>query len=128
MLMGHYDQEKFCRICGKTPIKSFHSGKYGWPPYYCSFKCNAIGEKNKLLIVYFMFLIVAIFTTIILYLHSAPTIALVLISILFFSFAHIFLFNSIYGYRANKKRNEQEEDQNYSANERSYQLKDNWVW
>jgi len=121
--VGNSDQEKVCRICGKSLIKRFHSGKYGKPPYYCSFKCNAIGERHKLLIVFFIFLILAIIFAIISYQQSTPIVILIILSIFIYSIPLIFLFNSLYGYIANNKRNARDEFQYHSVNKRPYQLK-----
>lgn len=132
LLLG-YENEKekeVCRICGKSDINRFHSGtryRRNGPPYYCSFKCNAIGERHKLLGTSIMFLIIAIACVIMLILDDVPHTASIIVSAFACSATLIFLINSIYGYIANNKRNEGELEQNYPEDESSYQLKDEWV-
>ena len=112
--MGYSDKEEVCRICGKSPISSFHSGtryRRNDPPYYCSFKCNAIGERQKLLIVSFVFAIIAIACIIMLFLDDVPHAASIIVTVFACLATLLFLSNNIYGYIANSKRKEQEEEE-----------------
>ena len=74
-----------------------------------------------------MFLIIAIACVIMLFLDDVPHTASIIVSVFTCSTALIFLSNSSYGYIADSKRNERELEQNYSEDESSYQLVDDWV-
>lgn len=94
------DSDKKCRVCGNRNISRWHSGKYGRPPYYCSFKCRNIGERVTFLILSIVTLVASVILIVFIIQDSGASYELVIPLVMsIFGFLILFSF-AVHGYRS----------------------------
>lgn len=96
------NSDKKCRTCGSKNISRWHSGQYGRPPYYCSFRCRVIGQRNIFLALTIVTSIVCIVLLVFLFQESWGSTELFISFILFLFILVIAIFNTISGFVAYK--------------------------
>jgi hypothetical protein len=116
MFVSEPEQVEVCKICGNKKISSFHSySRGGKGRSYCSFKCSAIGERHRLMIISLAFLCISIACIVLLALKPEDigleqSIVSIVVSTVSFIITALFLFYCIFGYITNYLEGKREEN------------------